>query len=473
MKASHFPLSNFQLLLWLADTFEPKAKRLNIFARKRFAGRLDIAKLNAAFAAIFRKHDVLSFRVSKFKPIQQLDKHLTFHIAENNLELLSEKDSEQILESSIQQLIEYYPWPKKYSVIVRLFYLKNNSTELQLCLPHIISDDVSPEILLSNLSAFYNLPKVGNKSVKKDIAFRNYLLDEVSYIQQNLNRDLLFWEEYLKDARLFTFPSEKIVKPKPTQPFSYSTYTEIPEDVLDKFHLFCKQHHASIFEGLCAALMQTLWTICEEVQKDNACIYINRVKSTRDNPDYDETMGCFLKLEPIKLAVNNHSNVASLLQQVHESVIATHPYQQCPDLVKLASIGAFQQKRSVIKNYLMKSCVSLYTKLFRSVKINPQILNLCLRLHGDKKNNFLVNINVQHSFLMSPENNREPNMFGFKLNDIRDHRYDLLKINNLFDVCLMRKGQLAKPYLIISANLQPTLRETIANEFIRLMKACN
>ncbi|ASQ46328.1 amino acid adenylation domain-containing protein [Legionella clemsonensis] len=473
LKASSFPLSNFQLLLWLADTFEPKAKRLNIFTRKRFAGRLDIAKLNAAFAAVFRKHELLSFKVAQLQPLQYLKKNLTFHLTEKNLESLSERDSEHILENSIQQLVEYYPWPKnQYPLIVRLFYLKNSITEMQLCMPHIISDDVSPEILLSDLSAFYNLSKIGSHSIKKDTAFRNYLLDEVSYTQHSLNRDLKFWGDYLKEARLITFPLEHIVNYKSAQRFYYSSYTEIPAETLNQFQTFCKKHHSSILDGVCAVLMKAIWNVSGSEQGSESSIYINRVKSTRDNPEYDNTIGCFLRLEPIKLTVNKHSNLMSLLQQVHESVVATHPYQQCSDLIKLASLGTFRQKHHFIKQSLMKFIVWLYTTLFRSSKLNPQILNQCLRLHGDKKNNFLVNINVQPRFLINAERKEEPEVFGFKLYEIREYHYDLLTINNLLDICFTRIGNSAKPYLIISANLRPALRERIANEVIRLMSEC-
>ncbi|CEK10336.1 amino acid adenylation domain-containing protein [Legionella hackeliae] len=473
LNATQFPLSNFQLLLWLADTFEPKAKRLNIFARKRFEGRLNIDKLNRAFEAVFKKHDVFSYSVSKLQPLQCLQKKIGFQVIEKNLESFSEKNSEQILESSIQELIEYNSWPKnKYPIVVRLFYLKNNLTELQLCLPHMISDDLSPEILLSDLSSFYNSAIKGHKTVKKDIAFRNYLLEEQTYMQQHINRDLKFWDDYLKDAALFAFPTEQVVHSPQNYQFSYSTYREIPEETLNSFHVFCKHQHTSVFDGLCAALMMALLNISKNNQDIPEAVYVNRVKSTRDNPDYDSTFGGFLRLEPIKLRINKSSNLTSLLQQVHESVITTHPYQQCSDLIKLANISTFRQKPPFIKNYVIKGVVWLYTTIFRSVKLDRRILNLCGRLGADKKNNFLVNMNVQHSFLGNSHKRNNSNIFGFETRKIRDYHYDLLKINNLLDVCFLRMVGSNAPHLIISANLQPAFRALIANEVIRVMREC-
>ena len=135
--------------MWLADTFEPKAKKLNIFTRKRIQGRLDITGLNKAFGALLQKHKILSYRVSKFHPNHYLQNHQGFQVVERNLALLSEDQSEIIIEHSFQQLKNYYPWPKnKPQIMTRLFYLKDDITELQISMPHLIADDLCPDILL-------------------------------------------------------------------------------------------------------------------------------------------------------------------------------------------------------------------------------------------------------------------------------------------------------------------------------------
>ncbi len=66
----------------------------------------------------------------------------------------------------------------------------------------------------------------------------------------------------------------------------------------------------------------------------NKTLCINRVKSTRHSREYDNTIGCFLRVEPIKLAVHADADMALLSQEIHNSVVDTSPYQGCPNLVK-------------------------------------------------------------------------------------------------------------------------------------------
>ncbi|WP_065235440.1 amino acid adenylation domain-containing protein [Legionella brunensis] len=463
------PLSDFQLLLWLADTFEPKAKKLNIFTRKRFEGRLDGARLTTALESVCHKHEILCFQISKFYPAQRLQKNLAFKVMETNLESFSEEESELMLEKSSHQLITSYPWPKgSPQIILRLFHLKDDFTELQICFPHIIFDDVSPEILLSDLSEFYVSGKKIKKS-KRDIAYRTYLFDEQSYIQKHLDRDMVFWDEYLKDTSLFVFPPEQVIKNMQAQQLTYSTYMQIPEDALSNFQLFCAHNHISILDGLCAVMVLALLNCCHDSQQISHSICVNRVKSTRNSQCYDNVVGCFLRIEPVKLILKQNSTLTSLAQEVHESVINTNPYQGCPNLVKLASIGTFQRMQSRVKGFLIKFFVWLYTKIFRSVKLNCRVFSLGGRLSSAKGNNFLINLNVQNSFLANFKKREKAGFFGLKTQDIRSSHDDLLKIDNLFDACFFRMIDSDAPFLVISANLQPAFRELIAKEVIKLI----
>ncbi|WED41801.1 non-ribosomal peptide synthetase [Legionella cardiaca] len=465
-KQAKLPLSDFQLLLWLADTFEPKAKKLNIWARKRLEGHLDAATLTAALQAVLQKHEVLSYRVGKFRPIQYLQKKAACEIFEKSLEALSQEEKEIALQNSIQDLITYHAWPKnRANLIIRVFYLSKSETELQLCVPHIISDEVSPEIILSDLSKSYVTAKEVKSKIKERTSYRDYLLAEQYHVQEYLNRDMAFWENYLKDASLFSFSPEYIVEN--TKQFAYSTYTEIPKETLNQFQSFCAKNHISILDGLCAALIRALSNCGQNSQQNNSPICINRVKSTRELTEYDNIVGCFLRLEPIKVMPNQQTTLALLSQQVHESLVKTSLYQGCSNLVKLANIGTFRQQKRV-REYFIKFFVWLYTTLYPASKLNPQILNLCGRLNASKGNNFLINVNVQSSFLDNFNQGNEAEFFGFKVKNIKNYQYDLLKINNLFDACFLNLEQ-NTPALVISANLKPAFRELIANEVIRII----
>jgi amino acid adenylation domain-containing protein len=463
--AALFPLSDFQFMLWIANTFEPKAKKLNIFTRKRIHGRLDLKRLNRAFALLIQKHEVLSYQVSKFRPGQYLVKNTPVVIVETSLTSLSDGEREAVLEDSVKNLINYSDWTKEApKIMIRLFLLKDEISELQFSIPHIISDDLSSEILLFDLSKFYSSGRQ-NKNQVPDRSYRNYLFDEQFYLKQYLNRDIDFWDNYLKDARLYSFPSEYVIKDMQAQNYAYSTYIEIPENNLIDLNSFCATNHISILDGLCAVVTLALKNRIP-VSK-NLLMCLNRVKSTRASQDFENTVGCFLRIEPIKVIISETTNLQILSQEIHQAVINTNLYQGCPNLVKLASIGTFRIETNIIRKILAKSFFWLYSLIFQT-QIYYKTLSLIERLKSLKENSFLININMQTNFLISPQKENE-RLFGFKEQKIPTHQYDLLKINNVFDVSFLRMSDSKKLFLIISANLKPDYREAIGNEMIRIM----
>ena len=473
-KLEDIPLCDFQFMLWISDTFESKAKKLNITCRKRLQGQLDIKALEFAFNAVLKKQEVLFYRILKFRPAQLLQKNLSFKITEINLKSLSEQDSEIELESSINQLIDFYPWPKESPLIIaKLFHLNNDEVELQICLPHIVSDDFSPQILLSELSQFYLLynRQPDTKAIKADNNYKKYIFNEQYDMQQNIDRDTLFWRNYLKDASLFTISEKHIIKNMQSNNIAYSTYTQIPVSELNNLKQFCANHHISINDGLSAAVALALHR-CSEIQEHKTTYtYMNIVKSTRNSDTYDETIGCFLRLEPVKIALEKSPTLSTIAKQIHQSTIETSMYQQCPNLIKLSSVSTFNQKRKIIKSFLVNVFTSLYAKIFSLPEINRKILKLCSdRLNSfQRTTHFLININIHKNFISEPHKNKT-NLFGLDTTKINDHQYDLLKIDNMIDACFLRKED-GTPFLVISANLKSNFRELIAKETISILGA--
>jgi amino acid adenylation domain-containing protein len=471
--SSLLPLGDFQFLLWISYLFEPKAKRLNNVARKRLQGRLDKNALAFAFKALLKKNKLLSYRILKLRAAQIYQKDLTVNLIEKNIKSLSFWEGESVLEASVNELINFHSWSKNTPLLLaKLFHLQDDLTEIQICIPHIISDDVSLEILLSDLSKFYLSYNKHSaiEQVEADTQYRDYILNEQYYWQTHIDRDISFWESYLKDTHLLTFPPEAVVKDMQAQDIAYSTYLEIPEQGLNNLQQFCAYNHVSINDGLCAVIALALFNCCANYHNGAENILMNIVRSTRDNQRYDETIGCFLRLYAIKFNINKESTLASLTKQIHQSVIITSPYQHCPSTVKLACINILRRQRKLVKSYLVRLFTSLYTKIFRTSVLNRKILNLCGRLISFKrKNNFMININVLSNFLPNAKSKEDLKLFGLKTKELKMYQYDLLKINNFFDVTFLRNNNPNIPYLVISANLKPDFRKLIAREAIRII----
>lgn len=470
-KISSSPLSDFQFLLWMSNTFEPRAKKLNIVARKRMQGRLNKKALEFAFQAILKKHEVLIYRILKFKPVQKVSKNLSFELFEKNISALSEQKMEQHLEESMEQLINFHPWSKDAPLIIaRLFHLKDDTEELQICMPHLISDDASVEILFSDLSKFYLLynNQLSLEEVTTDCHYKKYVFTERTTLETSLEKNILFWEEYLKDTSLFAFPKEYIVDDMKKAQLPYSTYIEIPKSALNYLKSFCEQYHISINNGLCAILALALRDCSSNYQNETSHTLMNVIKSTRENPIYDHSIGCFLRIEPIKINLHQHIKLPELAKQIHQSTIETSNYQYCSNLIKFSSASTFNQKRK-IQSYLLDLLTPIYTKILQIPSVYRKILQRCGgRLISFKRtNHFLVNINVRNNFIN--EATKEAHLFGLKSQMIQNCQEDLLAIDYIFEACFFCDDNKKAHYLVISANLKPEFRELIAKKVVDIM----
>lgn len=456
-----FPLSDFQLLLWLADVFEPKAKRLNIFTRKRVLGHLNSERLNKAVDRLIQKHPVLSYKIAAFNPQHVLQKQLEQPLEEYAIQHLTLKDSNNLLNQSFAFLQNNQLWPKnKAQLLIRAFYLRDNTTELQLSLPHVIADDLCPDILLNDLSRFYLYP---DTPATPHRAYQEYIAREKHYVKQNAAKDNAFWQSYLSDTGLFRMPKEQIQPLMQQQEIPYSTYQIIPEATLQQFKHYCAQHHIGLLNGLCAALVLALQISTDYQNEQPVCI--NRVKSTREDEDYDQAIGCFLRLEPIKINCDREDHLLSLTQKIHQELMQTTPFQKASSLVKLASLAVFN-KTPLLRQYAIQSGLWLYNAL-TGFQLDKPTLKSTSRMHALTGEEFLINVNVQSSFIQSVAE-KKTHYFGMEVQARVEQPMDLLTINNLLDVCFLRQED-QLPVLVLSANLNPAFRERIAHHFLEVL----
>lgn len=468
-KTRNIPLSDFQFLLWMTNTFEPRARKLNIVDRKRLQGYLNEKALEFAFQAVLKKHRALTFQILKLQPAQKIQKNWSFNLDVVDLTTLSSNQSDMELQQSMAHLINFYPWPKKTPlVIAKLFFLPDNESELQICMPHFISDDHCTDILFSELSQFYlKYNELSINEIKTDSHFKEHIFNERTAMKMHLEEDIQFWEKYLQDANLFTFPEEHIIPNMQAEGVPYSTYSILPEESLLRLKLFCERNHISMNNALCAIIALALRNCCGHCYQGNPSTFLNRIQSTRDNSNYDNTIGCFLRIEPTKIVLDAKTSLIHLSQQIRNAMIDTSSYQYCPNLVKLCSINSL--KPTKIKKALAYFLTPLYMKLLKIPSLYRKILQHCgSRMISFKRNNeFLININIRSNFIDS--SNKSLEFCGLSTKSIDGNKYDLLSIDYIFEASFIRDANTNIRHLVISANLKPVFREKITQEVIQIM----
>ena len=231
-KLGWLPLNDFQCMLWIAQIFEPKLKKFNIVARKRLQGPLNKKALDLALQFVFQQHEILSYTFNRFYPAQKTCKKSSIQWIEKSLVDYDKKYIESYLFNALNDLFYNQQWRKSRPLLIaKLFYLKDSQVEIQICMPHLVSDDASVAILFEDLSSSYlHYAMHAPLHIKKSHHdYYKYILYTNNIISKNADVDVDFWENYLQDAGLFKFPKKYISKRLTNKPFLSSLHLEIPE----------------------------------------------------------------------------------------------------------------------------------------------------------------------------------------------------------------------------------------------------
>ena len=191
------PLTDFQFVLWISNLFTSNVKTLNVVGRRRIQGPLNQKALDLALQAMIQKHDALSYRLHWFLPIQKKQSKRTITWDECSLLEYDNDRIEFLLNQSIKKLQSNQKWPKNKPLLhAKLFKLTYQRVEIQLSMPHIISDQQSLEILfrdLSNAYLFYSNGLKGDIRLDRQ-SFYDYVCNKKDVSCAVSKKDETFWK---------------------------------------------------------------------------------------------------------------------------------------------------------------------------------------------------------------------------------------------------------------------------------------
>ncbi len=470
MDKIQLPLTDFQILLWFSSLFEPKAKKMNIVTRKRLKGHLDIEHFKLALSRVIERQHALHYDISTWIPAQQFIQKNP--ISPHNFEYFdiskfSKARNEIHLNESMLALNEFNDWSKKHAKVkARVFRLDDNELEIQLCMSHLICDETSMRILWDELSGFY----LNQKLDDLQSSFKEYVIEEQYEHHQEFNKKTKFWNEYLKEATLFQFPSSHVIKNMKKSKLSYSQYFEIPEQYIENLKAFSIKNHVNLNTVLCAMLGISLKEYIPE--ENQAKPLINVIKSTRYHHKFDNVLGCMIRVDPIVIDLKGSYSLEDISQQVQDEMGKMHSLQAYSSIMKFAFHSNCFKIKKLISTSIIKVGLPLYTAVLKLAKIpylNPEVFNFCWRLAAfDRKKVYIVNLNMWNNFLQPAENQND--YFGMSAAKHDMVPYELTRIDSLLDVCFIRDHSNHKPYLVLSGNLAQEIKNKINKDILEMCK---
>jgi len=466
------PLNDFQLMLWASWIFEPNVAKLNVAARKRIQGPLNKAALDLSLQLVMQKHEILSYAIPRFYPTQTRHAKKSLQWDETSLMDYTRDGCETYLANAFNTLFYHQTWPLHAPMIVaKLFYLANEQIELHVCMSHLIADDNSTAIFFQDLSNAYLFyaHHAPLRAYETGYFYQHYVLNQQTIMARYAELDAHFWADYLQDTQLFQFPKQYLTC---DQSASWrSTHIEIPEVFLSKLRELGIQQNITLSDVLCAAVGLALFRSCEEDKSIPKRILMNVVKSTRDDPTYDHVIGCFLRIYPVKIALNNQETLLSLAKQVQRSGEVTAEHQRASSLVKLASVGQLIPEKKSLKAIMCSSISALLSAMLPKHSFNKTLLNACLTLAAmDRRQSVLININMLTSFFTDSTKPSQPPLFGVPNPEIPLEECPVNLFESTFDVCFHRNNDQNRPFVVISSHLTPAFQERFGQILLEVMQ---
>lgn len=327
---SVFPLSYQQEQLWFLDQFQPGSNFYNVPLAWRLKGDLDVSALERSLQEVVRRHEQLRTRFL-MDPEQGLRQEvaaekLDVRFPIRDLRQLAagerEEQGRKIIEEEGNKPFDLTQVPLFHGVLVRT---DEREHLLGLTLHHIISDDWSLRILMSEWGKLYEAYCKGEESPLPELKMQygEYALEQRETLSRGkFQQQMDYWKEQLKGMpQVLELPTDHA---RPTR-HSFRGATEqriLSSEVLEGLNALGKGEKASLF--------MTALAVCEVLlmrytgQEDFG---VGTVVANRKRAEMEPVFGFFLNTLVIRANLGGGPNFREVLQRVRAAALAGYEHQ--------------------------------------------------------------------------------------------------------------------------------------------------
>lgn len=469
-----------------------------IVERRCFHGVLDISRLTFAFECLFKKHPILTSYTS-LNGIFHIQDKFSFVVEEKDLSDFSEEEAEDELYLSYWKLLisSRSKWKKGYTQLkAKLFYLKNDCSELQISVSHDIADASVMITILDELSEFYINYKNAIFEVE-DFQANAYFKIERKELNQKVTEYINFWKDYAKDVNFLNLPE--------TEVFSRSKDANAMVSVMKIASLEIDQGNAmqvfketkSLYTAFSIEISESDMAVIEEVCKlnflnrgyflsavlgivlskynsgDNKNILVSFARSNKDINVQESTIGCFININQIKLSIDNEAGPIHLSKKIQKIFEEMDFYQKCPYSLKQAFMNTnLNFNLSPFKKVLFKLAFFIFSMFFSKQKINRKYLSYAMLsilafAVSNPKNSLSIYINIAPDFF---EKGFVKNLFGLEIKKTSCFFRNEAFFPGAVSFEFIKDISSRKYLLYIDANLTSSFKEKIGNDFLMFIR---
>ncbi len=331
VRPQNIPLSFSQERLWFIDQLLPNNHIYNIPVAMTLAGTVNISALKQAFQSLLNRHEVLRTQFVGHEGIaeQIIMSQCQFDLVELNVRSVAEdksiQEALQICEAEVMRPFDLSKAPLIRGLLVTL---SPDKYLLLICMHHVVSDGWSIEIMLKELSEFYNHFSF-QKTVTLDtlpIQYADFALWQKNWLQGAvLTQQLQYWRKQLADVPQASYLPIDKNRPSNLTYHGGNVTQHIEIDLSKALKRFGDVNRASLFMVLLAALNVLFYRYSEQ-----KTIVIGSPIANRHYSGVENLVGFFSNTLALKCDLNDELTFTELLTQVRAMTLDAYAHQDIP-----------------------------------------------------------------------------------------------------------------------------------------------
>lgn len=325
-----YEVSNAQKRLWiLAEVGDKLAYNMPLaFILK---GNLDTVAFQKAFEKLIDRHEVLrstfSFIGGELRQQIKSYKELGFAVEYISLDnrQVDDQELQELAAAEAQKVFDLEQGPLLRAKLIRL----SDAEYLFLfTIHHIVADHWSMQIIVNELTAFYNAYLSGEIAVTEPlrIQYKDYASWVNNLLQEgNLNTHKQYWLNKLNGE----LPILKLPRDEQTDLGKTSNgevcYLTISEELTKKLKEVAAKYHASLYMTLLSAVNVLLYKYSQQTD-----ILIGTSTTIRKHMEMEDQIGLYLNQIVLRGQFNPLDSFANLLDHIKEVTLEAYAHQIFP-----------------------------------------------------------------------------------------------------------------------------------------------
>ena len=312
-----YPVTFAQKRIYVLHSFENVGTSYHMPMAFELKGSIHFEQLQSAFQSIVDRHESLrtSFHFVNGELVQKIDSQVSFHLKRLNA---ADKELDQMIRDWIQ------PFDLSQAPLLRAAWIRLEEDRhiLLIDMHHIISDGVSLQILLRELSASYQ----GQTLPKRKIQYKEY----ATWLQKMMESDYwkkneAYWlQQFQDELPVLNLPTDF---PRPAvQTFEGDLFLfQCSPELSERCRQFATEHRVTLNMLLFAAY--SVWLMKMTGQEDHV---VGTPVSGRSHVELESIIGMFVNTLAIRTQPSREQTFIQFLTQVKERILKAYEHGEYP-----------------------------------------------------------------------------------------------------------------------------------------------